>query len=249
MMFPRLPLRHLPLLLLLSTGYASGEELFKVDFTGGAAGDNVPTAENALPDKYPATELTYVNMAQDVSFKLADSGALPGQYALLTDRGNSNASFFLRWGEDAEDKVVSSGVLTVRWTMNFVSGNDGNVSFQVLRPDLQKEAGRLARLTINSSGSIKIGGSTQSGSANDTRVTKQCSQNAPHQFVWTLDYATGVQTLRVDDGSLLDYSSEGNVDQQFYNKAPAVAVKVEVRGDDAVVAFDDISVAASEGVK
>lgn len=220
----------------------SAETLFKVDFSKGSSGDDVITAENALPASFPGTELTYVAKVPDVSFKLASDGALPGQYAVLTDSGKTNSSFFLRWGEDAEDKVISSGVLTVSWTMNFISGSDGDVSFQLLRSDLVKDAARLARLNVSSGGSVKIGGSTQAGAANDFPVAKNFTPNTPHTFVWTLDYATGVQTLKVDDGALLEFSSTSRTEQNFF-AAPTVALKIEVRGNDAVVAFDDFSIA------
>lgn len=229
------------LLLLAAALPVSAETIFKVDFSNGAAGDDVVTAENALPASYPGTLLTYVAKAPDVSFRLAADGALPGQYAVLADSGKTNGSFFLRWAEDAEDKVVTSGILTVSWTMNFVSGSDGDVSFQLLRSDLVKDEARMARLNISSGGTVKIGGSTQTGAANDFPVAKTFSQNMPHTFVWTLDYATGVQTLKVDDGALLEFSSTSRAEQNFF-AAPTVALKVEVRGNDAVVAFDDFSI-------
>jgi len=218
------------------------EDLFKVDFSSGSAGDDVVTAENAIPNTFPGKEITYVTKAPDMTFKLAESGALPGKYAVLTDSGKTNGSFILRWGEDAEDRVVKSGVLTVSWTMNFVSGADGDVSFQILRPDLSKEAGRLARINVSSGGSVKIGGSTQIGAANDFPVAKALALNAPHQFVWTLDYGTGIQTLTIDGGAVLDFSSSSRTEQNFFQGAPAVAFKVEVRGNDAVVAFDDFTI-------
>ena len=232
----------LPVLALIAASLpVFGETLFKVDFAAGAAGDDVITAENAIPASFPGTELTYVTKLPDVTFKLAGDGALPGQYALLTDSGKTNSSFFLRWAEDAEDKVVSSGVLTVSWTMNFVSGADGDVSFQILRSDLVKDAARLARLNISSGGAVKIGGSTQAGAANDFPIAKNFTLGTSHTFVWTLDFATGIQTLKVDDGALLEYSSTSRTEQNFF-AAPAVALKVEVRGDNAVVAFDDFSI-------
>lgn len=229
------------LALLAAAVPVSAETIFKVDFADGKTGDDVITAENMLPASYPGTMLTYVVKVPDVSFKLASDGALPGQYALLADSGKTNGSFFLRWAEDAEDKVISSGVLTVAWTMNFISGSDGDVSFQILRSDLVKDAARMARLNINSGGTVKIGGSTQDGAANDFPVAKNFAPNTPHTFVWTLDFATGVQTLKVDDGALLEFSSATRAEQNFF-AAPAVALKVEVRGNDAVVAFDDFSI-------
>lgn len=224
----------------------SAEDIFKVDFSHGKAGDDVMTAENAIPASYPGTDITYFLKTPNVTFQLADAGALPGQYALLTDSGKTNSSFYLRWAEDAEDKVVSSGVLTVSWTMNFVSGADGDVSFQILRSDLTKDAARLARLNVNSGGSVKIGGSTQTGAANDFPVAKGLAKGAAHKFVWTLDYSTGVQSLKVDDGAVLDFTSSSRAEQNFFPSAPAVALKIEVRGEDAVVAFDDFSVSASK---
>lgn len=221
------------------------EDIFKVDFESGSPGQDVVTAENALPDKLPGTDLTYVVNVPNVSLKLAKDGALPGQYLLLTDNDKANTSFFCRWAEDAEDKVVSSGVLTVSWSMNFVSGADGDVSFQILRPDLSKDAARLARINISSTGQIKIGGSNQTGAANDFPVSKTFSTGAEHKFVWTLDFSTGVQTLSVDGGALLEYSSISRAEQNFFTGAPAVALKVEVRGNDAVVAFDDIVVSTN----
>lgn len=218
-----------------------GETLFKVDFASGSPGQPVPTAENALPDPLPGKEITYMAGARDVTFDIAADGALPGKHALFTDRGTTNGSFLLRWAEDAEDKVISSGVLTASWTMNFVSGENSNVSFQIIRPDLPKEAGRIARITVNSEGSLKLGGSIQTGAGEDSRLTKGISAGVAHTFVWTLDYATGVQTLKVDGGTLLDFTSAANKVLNFY-PAPAVAFKVEVRGDDASIAFGEFTI-------
>ena len=229
------------LLALLAATPVFGETIFKVDFSSGTPGADVVTAENALPDPLPGKEITYFVKAKDVTFRLAADGALPGQYALLTDTGSTNSSFLLRWAEDAQDKVVSSGVLTATWTMNFVSGAASDVSFQFLRPDLPKEAGRIARININSEGSLKLGGSTEAGAAGDSRISKSLSTGTPHSFVWSLDYATGIQTLKVDGGKLLDYSSTSGKDLNFFH-APASAFKVEVRGDHAVVAFDDFTI-------
>lgn len=231
----------IPLLALLAATPAFGETIFNVDFGSGTSGADVTTAENALPEPYPGKDLTFFVKAKDVTFRVAADGALPGQYALLTDTGSTNSSFLLRWAEDAEDKVISSGVLTAAWTMNFVSGSSSDVSFQFLRPDLPKEAGRIARININSEGSLKIGGSTEAGAAGDTRISKAISPGTPHSFVWSLDYATGVQTLKVDGGTLLDFSSASGKDLNFF-RAPAMAFKVEVRGDAAAVAFDDFTI-------
>lgn len=218
-----------------------GETLFKVDFSSSSPGQPVPTAENALPDPLPGKEITFLSGARDVTFDIASDGALPGKYALFTDRGPTNGSFLLRWAEDAEDKVISSGVLTATWTMNFVSGEKSDVSFQIIRPDLPKEAGRIARITVNSEGSLKLGGSAQTGAGEDSRLTKGISAGVAHTFVWTLDYATGIQTLKVDGGSLLDFTSASNKVLNFY-PAPAVAFKVEVRGDHASIAFGDFTI-------
>lgn len=222
------------------------EDIFKVDFSNGKSGEDVITAENAIPASYPGTDITYFLKTPAVTFQLASAGALPGQYALLTDSGKTNSSFYLRWAEDAEDKVISSGVLTVSWTMNFVSGADSDVSFQILRSDLTKDAARLARINVSSSGNVKIGGSTQTGAANDFPVAKGLAGGTAHKFVWTLDYATGVQSLKVDDGAAVDFASSSRAEQNFFQGAPAVALKIEVRGDDAVVAFDDFAVSASK---
>ena len=230
-----------PVLALLAATPVFGETIFKVDFSSGSPGGDVITAENALPEPYPGKDPTFFVKAKDVVFKLAADGALPGQYALLTDTGGTNSGFLFRWAEDAEDKVISSGVLTATWTMNFVSGSASDVSFQFLRPDLPKEAGRIARININSEGSVKLGGSTATGAAGDTRISKGLSLGTPHTFVWSLDYATGIQTLKVDGGTLLDYSSASGKDLNFF-AAPAMAFKVEVRGDNAVVAFDDFTI-------
>ncbi len=68
--------------------------------------------------------------------------------------------------------------------------------------------------------------------------------NTPHTFEWTLDFSTGVQTLKIDGGALLDFSSTTRAEQNIF-AAPAVAFKVEVRGDDAVVAFDDFTISTN----
>jgi hypothetical protein len=238
-------LRFLPALAVVLCAQSSfAETLFKVDFAAGSPGDDVVTADNALPASFPGKQVTFVTKSPDVTFRLAAPGPLTRQSALLTDTGKSNGSFFLRWAEDAEDKVVSSGVLKATWTMNFVSGSGSDVSFQILRADLPKEAGRLARINVNSSGSVKIGGSTQAGAANDFPVAKNFTMNTPHTFEWTIDFSTGVQTLKVDGGALLDFSSTTRAEQNIF-AAPAVAFKVEVRGDDAVVAFDDFTISTN----
>ena len=233
-------MKLLPLLAagLLATASARSEDIFKIDFSSGSPGSDVVTSENALPDPYPGKEVTFVVKAPHASFKLAAPGALPTQHAVLTDSGPTNGAFLLRWAEDSEDKVVSSGTLTVKWTMNFVSGADGDVTFQILRADLEKEAGRQARININSQGSVKIGGSTKEGAADDSRLMKNLATGAPHNFVWTLNYGTGVQTLQIDGGSALNFSSASRPELNFF-PAPALALKVEVRGNDAVIAFDD----------
>jgi len=220
---------------------ALAETLFKVDFGSGTPGDDVVTADNALPVSFPGKQVTFVTKAPDVTFKVAAPGPLAKQSGVFTDTGKTNGSFFLRWAEDAEDKVISSGVLKATWTMNFVSGANSDVSFQILRADLPKEAGRLARINVNSSGTVKIGGSTQAGAANDFSVVKNFPMNAPHIFEWTVDFSTGVQSLKIDGGALLDFSSTSRAEQNIY-AAPTVAFKVEVRGDNAVVAFDDFTI-------
>lgn len=238
-------LRFLPALAaILCAQSAHAETLFKVDFGSGSAGDDVVTADNALPASFPGKQITFVTKAPDVTFKLAAPGPLTKPSAMLTDTGKTNSSFFLRWAEDAEDKVISSGVLKATWTMNFVSGANSDVSFQILRADLPKEAGRLARINVNSAGSVKIGGSTLAGAANDFPVAKNFTMNTPHTFEWTIDFSTGVQTLKIDDGALMDFSSTTRAEQNIY-AAPTVAFKVEVRGDNAVVAFDDFTISTN----
>lgn len=217
------------------------ETLFKVDFSAGSPGQEVVTAENAIPASFPGKQITFVTKAPDVTYTLGAPGALPKQSFVLADTGKSNGAFFLRWAEDAEDKVISSGVLKATWTMNFVSGAASDVSFQILRADLAKEAGRLARINVNSGGTIKVGGSTQSGAGGDFPVAKNFTLNTPHTFEWTVDFSTGVQTLKIDDGALLDFTSASRKEGNIF-AAPAVAFKVEVRGDDAVVAFDDFEI-------
>ncbi len=233
-------------LAITATHAATAEELFHLDFSNGAPGDDVLVEQNALPEKFPSNMVTSIVKAKDLSFRLAKDGALPGQYGLYTDASaKSNGSFVFRWGDDAEGVRVATGTLTMSWKMNFVSGSDSDVTFEALRPDLPKESGRLARFSVSAAGQIKMGGSKDVGAENDNKIAKNFTLNAPHSFVWTLDYATGQQTLKIDDGAILDYNSAKVPTQNFYTKAPAVAFKVDIRGNDAVVAIGDVSVKSS----
>ncbi len=67
-------LRLLPAFAALLCAHSTfAEIIYKVDFSSGSPGDDVVTAENAIPASFPGKQITFVTKSPDVTFKLAGS--------------------------------------------------------------------------------------------------------------------------------------------------------------------------------
>ncbi len=230
----------------------SAGPLFKVDFSDGTAGQEIATTGDVVPTELPSNKVTSALPAGSVV--LDAQGALPGQYALYTGRNYKRDAILLSWADESSGPAVKSGVLTASWTMKVTTppaALDGVVSVQIIRPGLGKNDTKLARVSVNAvDGQIKMGGSTESGAASDAPISKtRLNVVESHTFVWTLDFASGVQTLSVDDGAAARYSSAARAELNFHNGSSAIGLKIVGPGAGSVVAFDNITVESGEEQK